>query len=179
MRRTVEMSFVLVIAAALASCDASNATGLPDLDSSAGVFSPTDGAPLAATLNGPRDVKGQLEGSDEYGDVCGEGQGIEITSTGYGTVSHFGNTVMVSTICVDLDDFSVIGPAPFSLRAANGDEAGGFLTGVVYTSYGFDLLTTITWGTGRFEGAMGELVFPTVSTGTGIWTSGVEGWLTY
>ncbi|MDP2482630.1 MAG: hypothetical protein Q8W45_05075 [Candidatus Palauibacterales bacterium] len=179
MRRIAKMSLALCIAAALASCDASNATGLEDPDSSADVQSPTTAAPLAARLNGPRVVKGQLEGSDEYGDLCGGGEGIEITSTGYGTVSHFGNTVMVSTICVDLGDFSVIGSAPFSLKGANGDEAGGFLTGVDYTSYGFDLLTTITWGTGRFEGATGELVFPTVSTGTGVWTSGVEGWLTY
>jgi hypothetical protein len=56
---------------------------------------------------------------------------------------------------------------------------GGVLTNVVYTSYGFDLYASITWGTGRFAGATGELVSPTTSTGTGLWSSEVEGWITY
>jgi hypothetical protein len=124
-------------------------------------------------------VTGYIDGSDEYGDACGNGLGVLITSTGTGTVSHFGKAVMVSTSCVNLSDFSSIGPTPFSLSAANGDEAGGFLTDVVFTSYGFDLYTSITWGTGRFTGATGELVFPTNSTYTGVWTSRVEGWITY
>jgi hypothetical protein len=124
-------------------------------------------------------VKGSLKGSDQYGDSCGDGQGILIVSTGRGTVSHFGNALMVSTSCVNLADFSVIGEVPFSIEAANGDQAGGFLSDVVFTSYGFDLYTSVSWGTGRFEGATGEVVFPTVSTYSGTWTSGVEGWINY
>ena len=123
-------------------------------------------------------MTGYLEGYDEYGDLCGGGAGISIISTGVGTVSHFGKAVMVSTSCVTTE-FTVIGPVPFSLEAANGDLVGGFLTDFEFTSYGFDLYTEITWGTGRFEGATGELVFPTASTGTGIWSSGVRGWVSY
>jgi len=130
-------------------------------------------------LSGPRPVTGRLDGGDDYGDVCGGGEGVTIVSTGVGTVSHFGKSLMVSTTCVKLSDFSVIGAVPFSIQAANGDQVGGFLTDFAYTDYGFDLYTSITWGTGRFEGATGELVFPTYSTGTGVWWSGVEGWITY
>lgn len=178
MSRIAGMGVSLCVALGLAACDAANATG-PGESAPAQTVVSAAAAPHNVTLSGPRTVKGYLEGSDEYGAPCGDGQGITITSTGVGTVSHFGRAVMVSTTCVKLDDFSVIGAVPFSIQAANGDEAGGFLTDFVYTSYGFDLYTSITWGTGRFQGASGELVFPTQSTFSGVWTSGVEGWITY
>jgi hypothetical protein len=175
MSRIAILGATLCVAASLAACDASTPTGPEEASLDVRVASES----MGARLNGPRTVKGYLVGSDEYGDACGGGQGVTIVSTGTGTVSHFGKTVMVSTTCVDLSDFSTIGPVPFSLKAANGDEAGGFLTDFVFTSYGFDLYTSITWGTGRFEGATGELVFPTESTFTGVWSSGVEGWIIY
>jgi hypothetical protein len=178
MNRIAGLGVTLCVAVGLTACDAPSPTAPGDGSQGTGLAS-ASAVTLAATLNGPRAVKGRLEGSDEYGDACGEGQGILIVSTGRGTVSHFGNAVMVGTSCVNLTDFSVIGPMPFSIKAADGDEAGGFVTGFAFTSYGFDLSTEITWGSGRFEGAQGELTFPTASTGTGIWSSGVEGWITY
>lgn len=176
MNRIASLGAMLFVAAAAAACDASKATG--PAQPSLGLLTPSASAaqPSAAVLNGPRAVKGQFEGSDAYG-VCDGG--LLITSTGVGTVSHLGKTVMVSTICVDPISYSVIGDAPYTLEAANGDEVHGLLTGISYTSYGFDLYTEITGGTGRFAGATGELVFPTASTGTGVWSSGVQGWITY
>ena len=177
MSRTAGLGVALCVAAGVAACGGASATG-PE-ESSLGVRAPAAAAakPHAAKLNGPRAVTGHLEGSDQYGDLCGDDQGVLIVSTGTGTISHFGKAVMVSTMCVS--GYDVIGPTPFSIKAANGDEAGGFLTDFAFTSYGFDLYTSITWGTGRFEGATGALVFPTASTGTGVWSSGVEGWITY
>jgi len=179
MNRIARLGASLCVAVGVAACDASSAAGPEQLSQDGRAPSASAVGLLTATLNGPRPVQGSLEGSDQYGDACGDGQGILIVSTGLGTVSHFGNAVMASTICANLTDYSVIGPAPFSIRAANGDEAGGFLTDVQFTAYGFDLYTSVTWGTGRFEGATGALVFPTVSAGTGVWSSGVEGWITY
>ena len=180
MRRIVRLGAMLCAAVGLAACDGANPTG-PE-----GVGPLTPAMDRQATAQheaglpaGARAVKGSLEGSDEYGDFCGGGAGVLITSTGIGTVSHFGKAVMVSTTCVDLVDFSVIGPTPFSIEAANGDRVEGWLTDFAYTLYGFDLYTTVTGGTGRFEGATGEIVFPTKSTYTGVWTSGVEGWIIY
>jgi hypothetical protein len=180
MSRIMNVGVSLCVVGALAACGAPDATG-PEV---ADVEGSTQALSLAPAedglhLNGPRPVEGYLDGSDEYGDVCGAGAGIMLTSTGVGTVSHFGKAVMVSTTCLNLSDFSVIGPVPFSIRAANGDEISGYLTDFAYTSYGFDLYTSITSGTGRFAGATGELVFPTHSTGTGIWWSGVGGWIAY
>ena len=170
MSRIGSFGIMLCVAAGVAAC-ASSATGPEDSSLSLRTPSAMAAQPGTATLNGPRAVKGHVDGSDQYGDLCGGGQGILIVSTGTGTISHFGKAVMVSTSCVNRADFSAIGPTPFSIKAANGDEAGGFLTDFTFTSYGFDLYTSITWGTGRFEGATGELVWPTVSTGTGIWSS--------
>ena len=179
MQRIGGLGLVLFVAAGLAGCEPSEGSGPvePSLltRNASGIDAAQHSSPAVVT----RTVKGTIDGSDEYGDACGEGAGLTITSTGVGQVSHFGKTVMVSTMCVNMTDYSVIGEAPYTMTAANGDVVGGLLTDVVYTSYGFDLYTSVTWGTGRFEGATGELVFPTFSTGTGIWTSGVEGWIAY
>lgn len=170
-------ALAFVVAGSIAVCDAPNTVGPTQVtpDAPAMARAHTQGG----TLDKQRTVSGWINGSDEYGDVCGGGAGMVITSTGHGVVTHLGATLMVSTMCVNMSDYSVIGEAPFYFQAANGDRVGGILTNVVYTDYGFDLYTAVTWGTGRFEGATGELVFPTESTGTGVWTSGVEGWLTY
>lgn len=124
-------------------------------------------------------VTGHLDGSDEYPGLCGDGQGFLIVSTGTGPIAHFGNAVMVSTICANMMDFSFIGPATFSITAADGDEVTGLTTGITYTSYGFDFYTSITGGTGRFEHATGDLTWPTVATGSSTWSSSVEGWISY
>jgi hypothetical protein len=105
--------------------------------------------------------------------------GLTIISTGTGTVAHFGQAVMVSPSCVNLSTYDIIGPVPFSLTAASGDVVSGFLTNFAYTEYGFDMFVSIDEGTGRFEGATGELVFPTRSNFTGSWTAAVEGWISY
>jgi len=180
MIRMTKVGLSLCLAGAMAACDAQSPTAPETLavDGSTRMLTVASGA-SELHLTGPRPVTGRLDGSDEYGDVCGDGEGVTIVSTAVGTVSHFGKSVMVSSTCVKLTDFSVIGPAPFSIRAANGDQIGGYLTDVAYTSYGFDLFTSITWGTGRFEAATGELVFPTRSTYSGSWWSGVEGWIVY
>ncbi len=179
MSRTTRFTIALCAAAGLAACDRPPTSGPEATALVAASISAVDAAPQAAAHSGPRAVKGRIDGSDEYGAACGDGQGILITSTGSGTVSHFGATALVSTTCVNLTDFSSIGPAPYSLTAANGDAVGGFLTNVVFTSYGFDLYFSITWGTGRFAGATGELVTPTTSTGSGTWSSKIEGWIAY
>jgi hypothetical protein len=134
----------------------------------------------AAAQDPQRPVTGSLEGSDEYGlpGSCGDGLGVSLTSTGMGQVAHFGNAVMISPVCL-ASDYSVIGDWPFTITGANGDAVGGVITGWVYTDYGFDLFATVTGGTGRFAGATGELIFPTVSDGTGVWSSTVEGWISY
>jgi hypothetical protein len=178
MSKTASLGVALCVAAGLAACDRlpTSAPEEPALDAGVAVA----GTPAqAAAQSVRRALKGHVDGSDVYGDACGEGQGVLVTSTGRGTISHFGDAVLVQITCVNLTDFSVIGPAPYTLTAANGDEVGGVLTNVVYTSYGFDLYASITWGTGRFAGATGELVSPTTSTGTGLWSSEVEGWITY
>ncbi len=180
MNRIEKVGLSLCLAGAIAACEGQSPTAPEALavDGSTQMLTVASGS-TELHLTGPRPVTGRLDGSDEYGDVCGGGEGVPIVSTGVGTVSHFGKSVMVSTTCVKLSDFSVIGPTPFSIQAADGDQVGGFLTDFAYTDYGFDLYTSITWGTGRFEGATGELVFPTHSTGTGVWWSGVEGWIVY
>jgi hypothetical protein len=178
MNRIAVLGVTAIVAAGLVACEAPDATGPEAPSVAAQVVSPTGGAPAAAR-SVRRELKGQIDGSDVYGDACGDGQGILITSTGRGTVTHFGNAVMVTTSCVNLTDFSAIGETPYSLRAANGDEVGGLLTSIVFTSYGFDLYTSVTWGTGRFAGATGEIVWPTTSNGTGVWTSEVEGWISF
>jgi hypothetical protein len=167
----------ICVALGVVACDAPGPVGVENALSGSGASTQA-----SASLHGrsvSRQLAGTITGSDEYGAVCGEGAGILITSTGTGTVSHLGLTVMVATTCVNLSDYSAIGPAPFVLRAANGDEVQGLLTNVVYTAYGFDMYTTVTGGTGRFQGATGELVFPTASNMTGVWTSGVQGWIAY
>lgn len=178
MTKMVGFGVTLCVAVGVAACGSTDATG-PRGSQDAAAPSASAVKLLGGSQNQQRPVKGYLEGSDQYGDACGDGQGILVTSTGIGTVSHFGNAVMVSTACVNLSDFSAIGPSPFTIQAANGDEVGGLLTDVVWTDYGFDLYTSITGGTGRFEGATGALVFPTTSTLTGVWSSRVEGWISY
>ncbi len=178
MNRIAVLGVTAAVAVGFAACDAPQATGPEAASLGAQVVSPAGGA-AAAARSVRRELKGQIDGSDVYGDACGDGQGVLVTSTGRGTVSHFGNVVLVQTTCINLTDYSVIGSSPYTLTAANGDAVGGFLTNVVYTSYGFDLYSSITWGTGRFAGATGELVSPVTSAGTGVWTSGVEGWITY
>jgi hypothetical protein len=180
MKKIMTWGAMLSLAVGLAACDGARpvepaAIGplAPAMDVQASVVS------LAGLPAGARAVNGFIKGSDVYGAACGGGQGLLITSTGVGTVTHFGKAVMVSTTCVNMTDYSAIGDAPYTLTAANGDQVGGLLTNVVYTAYGFDMYTSITWGTGRFEGATGELVWPTNSSGTGVWTSGVEGWIIY
>jgi hypothetical protein len=127
-----------------------------------------------------RPVTGSLEGYDQYGlpGSCGGGLGVTLTSTGIGQVAHFGNAVMVSPVCL-ASDYSVIGEWSVTITGANGDALSGLITGWVYTDYGFDLFATVTGGTGRFAGATGKLTFPTVSSGTGFWSSTVEGWIAY
>lgn len=132
----------------------------------------------ATALDEQRPVTGTLEGYDEYGGPCGEGLGISLTSTGIGQIAHFGKAVMVSPVCLGAD-YSVIGEWPFTITGANGDAVSGVVTGWEFTEYGFDLFAAITGGTGRFDGATGELVFPTVSEGAGVWSGTVEGWISY
>lgn len=134
----------------------------------------------ARALDALRPVRGSLEGHDEYGlpASCGDGLGFILTSTGIGQVAHFGNAVMVSPVCL-ASDYSVIGEWSFTITGANGDALSGVITDWVYTDYGFDLFATVTGGTGRFAGATGELTFPTVSSGTGVWSSTIEGWISY
>ena len=180
MKKIVTLGAVVCAAVGLAACDgaapvepADIGPPAPAMDVQATVLS------QAGLPAGARAVNGFLKGSDVYG-TCGDGGAdLSITSTGVGPVTHFGKAVMVSTTCVNPSDYSVIGDVPYTLTAANGDQIGGLLTDFVYTAYGFDLYTSITWGTGRFEGATGELRWPTYSTGTGVWTSGVEGWIIY
>jgi hypothetical protein len=171
MTRIAVLGTTLCLAGGLAACDTISEppTNAPDMRAAASV----------GQTDAPQPLKGELRGSDEYGALCGGGQGIIITSTATGTVSHFGQTLMVSTSCVNWSNLTVIGDFPFSLTAANGDQAGGLITSFVFTDYGFDLHATISWGTGRFENATGELVFPTRSDNTGDWTSGVDGWIRY
>jgi hypothetical protein len=178
MRMIKSFGVACCVTAALAACDRTptNASEQPALDGASAVAGT---AARTSARSVSRAIKGHVDGSDVYGDACGGGQGVLITSTGRGTVSHFGNAVLVQITCVNLTDFSVIGPAPYTLTAANGDEVGGLLTNMVFTSYGFDLYTSVTWGTGRFAGATGALVWPTTSNGTGVWTSKVEGWISF
>jgi hypothetical protein len=178
MRMIKSFGVACCVTAALTACDRTP-TNPPEQSALDGAVAVAGTAARASAQSVSRALKGHVDGSDVYGDACGGGQGVLITSTGRGTVSHFGNAVLVQITCVNLTDFSVIGPAPYTLTAANGDEVGGVLTNVVYTSYGFDLYASITWGTGRFAGATGELVSPTTSTGTGLWSSEVEGWISY
>jgi hypothetical protein len=178
MRMIKSFGVACCVTAALTACDRTP-TSAPEQPALEGAVAVAGTAARASAQTVARAIKGHVDGSDQYGAPCGEGQGILITSTGRGTVSHFGNAVMVTTSCVNLTDFSAIGETPYSLRAANGDEVGGLLTNIVFTSYGFDLYTSVTWGTGRFAGATGEIVWPTTSNGTGIWTSEVEGWISY
>ena len=135
--------------------------------------------PVSA-LDAQRPVVGNIEGYDEYGlpGSCGDGLGVALTSTGIGQVAHFGNAVMVSPVCL-ASDYSVIGEWSFTITGANGDTVSGVVTGFAYTEYGFDLFATVTGGTGRFAGATGELTFPTVSAEAGIWSSTIEGWISY
>ena len=134
----------------------------------------------ARALDEQRPLTGTMEGYDEYGlpGSCGGGLGLPLTSTGTGQVAHFGKAVMVSPVCLAAD-FSVIGEWRFTITGANGDAISGVVTGWVFTSYGFDLFATITEGTGRFAGATGDLTFPTLSNGTGVWSSTIEGWISY
>ncbi len=163
----------MICAAALAACDAVNPVGIPDGARDAAA------AASVAPASPVRPITGTIVGSDAYGDACGGGAGIWLISTGTGDISHFGQAVFVSTICVSLADFSPIGEMTFYIRAANGDEVHGLTTSIVYTSYGFDFNTIVTGGTGRFAGATGALLWPTIPTGPGMWTSDVQGWIRY
>jgi hypothetical protein len=178
MKGITVLGITAIVAVGFAACDAPQASGPEAPSLAAQVGSPTRAAPAAAR-SVRRELKGKIDGSDEYPGACGGGEGILIISTGHGTVSHFGNVVLVATSCVDPTDFSTIGPAPYTLTAANGDAVSGVVTDVVFTSYGFDLYCSIDEGTGRFAGATGVLVTPTNSTFTGVWSSTVEGWIAY
>lgn len=180
MKKILTLGAVLCAAAGFAACDGMDPVEPADVGLQGRMMDVQTPVVSRARLPGSaRAVSGFIKGSDEYGAPCGGGQGVLITSTGVGTVSHFGKAVMVSTACVNLTDYSVIGDMPYTLEAANGDQAGGVLTDVVYTAYGFDMYMSITWGTGRFQGATGALVCPTYSSGTGVWTSIIEGWIIY
>ncbi len=172
MRSKAILGAILCAAPVLAACDASDPVDILNATGEAAAASVASAGPV-------RQITGSVVGSDAYGDVCGGGAGIWLISTGTGDISHFGRAVMVSSICLNLADFSTIGEMPFYLRAANGDEVHGLTTSIVYTDYGFDFNGVVTGGTGRFAGAAGELVFPTVPTGPGSWTSGVNGWIRY
>ena len=132
----------------------------------------------ASALNGPRPLAGHVKGYDEYGSECGGPGSFQLTSYGVGQITHLGKSLMVSPVCVGQDG-NPIGTWTFTFTAANGDKVTGEVTGFTYTDYGFDLFATITGGTGRFAGATGELTFPTLSTGSGVWSSEIEGWITY
>jgi hypothetical protein len=134
----------------------------------------------ARALDEQRPVTGTLDGYDEYGlpGSCGGGLGFTLTSTAFGQVAHLGRAVMVSPVCL-ASDYSVIGEWRFTITGANGDTVSGVVTDWAYTSYGFDLFATVTGGTGRFDGATGDLTFPTLSSGTGVWSSTIEGWISY
>ncbi len=170
MRTMAVLGATACVVAVLSACDA------PGVVRPQGEVKPSA---TEAPTSAPRPMSGTIVGSDAYGQACGGGLGIWLVSTGTGTVSHFGKAVMVSTMCVNLTDYSVIGDAPYFLQAANGDKVEGLLTGLVYTDYGFDMYTSVTSGTGRFHGVTGELVWPTRSTGTGTWSSGVAGWIQF
>jgi len=178
MTRAAMLGGMLCVVGSLVACETTTEPTAVSIEPT-GLSSQLRVAPSAGPTVARRPMMGELQGSDEYGALCGGGQGITVTSTGTGTVTHFGQTVMVSTACLSFADLSVIGEFKFSLTAANGDQAGGLVTGFDFTNYGFDLFATISWGTGRFLGAKGELVFPTRSDHTGEWTSGVAGWIRY
>ncbi|MEX1288735.1 MAG: hypothetical protein AB1Z57_12405 [Acidimicrobiia bacterium] len=87
---------------------------------------------------------------------CGEGALWISTMTGTGTITHLGRVTWEAEHCF-YDDFMSFGASELTITAANGDQLFGTYTGSMTgpTTWLDDL--TIVGGTGRFEGATGEV----------------------
>jgi hypothetical protein len=150
---STRLQAVTVLTACLTACG-----GPGPIDPADGVAEGVDVVVRAAMVQGPRPLKGSLNGTSVPGDPCSvEPLGMLVTATADGTVSHLGATTLMQTVCVSIPDFFPIGPSAALLTAANGDRLDGMLTGdLVFTPTGFDFVITITGGTGRFAQAGGQ-----------------------
>lgn len=164
-----------VLMAGLTACDGAGPTALRDADATG------KGAdPLAGHVQGPRPLKGSVNGISMAGDPCIDPPGVLVTATGHGTVSHLGATTLVLTACVSIPDFLPLGPSGVSLTAANGDQLDGIVTAVVFGSNGFVMEVAITGGSGRFAQAGGAYAVNVVqSAPLQPWSATLEGWIDY
>jgi hypothetical protein len=133
----------------------------------------------------------------EEGDVacaCSDMTTIIGYGEGGGQVTHLGNVSEELTVCIEEIVFDEngefveghIGGVCVELTAANGDEVwllGGphiFKPAPGCFCMKAQLKETITGGTGRFEGASGQVdVLVTFDIATGIYTEEYDGWISY
>ena len=176
MTRIARLALAVVLTAPLTACDGDG----PAAPRDPGVAGGEPGA-LASRIQGPRPLRGSLNGTSEPGDPCSvDPPGILVTATGRGIVSHFGATTLVLTSCVSALDFLPLGPTTVLLTAANGDRLDGTVTAVMFGSDGFDLEIAITGGSGRLVQARGEYTVEVVqSAPLQPWSATLEGWIEY
>jgi hypothetical protein len=113
---------------------------------------------------------------------------------GAGTITHMGNTTEELSVCIEEIVFDENGEFVearmagicIELTAANGDkvflEGGPHVFGPAPDCFcnTATLTATITGGTGRFDGASGQVdVFVTVNLATGIYTEEYDGWILF
>lgn len=150
------------------------------VESVAGVSGIQAGA-LGARVQGPRPLRGSLDGAAVPGEPCSVNPpGLLITATAQGVVSHLGNTTLTQTACVSVSDFLPIGPSTAFLTAANGDRLDGTVIDVAFGPGGFDMQITIAGGTGRFARAGSEYDMHVVqSAPLQPFTGTLAGWVEY
>jgi hypothetical protein len=143
---------VLTAAALLVACQDTDVAD-PATPDRAGAIQP-----FASAGAGELSLTGFMGGNDVYGGPCtGVTGGIELRTTGIGTLSHFGAVEMYEYTCINLATFDFV--SWYTMTAANGDFIWGDVTSVGYTDAGAPVLyCSITGGTGRFTNASGTLV---------------------
>ena len=76
MRDTARFGLILVVAAGLAACSAGDPTGPQSGELDQASVAGTDATLMAKVVQGPRPIRGDFDGSDVYGNLCGDGAGI-------------------------------------------------------------------------------------------------------
>lgn len=174
--RITRLGPAAVLTAGLMACDAAGPTAPRDSG-----LADVDGGVLASRIQGPRPLRGSLNGIGVPGDPCSaEPPGVMVTGTARGIVSHLGAATLVQTACLSVPDFLPLGPSVASLTAANGDRLDGLVTALVFRSDGFDMEIGITGGSGRFAQAGGRYGVRVVqSAPLEPFAATLEGWIEY
>lgn len=104
--------------------------------------------------------------------------GVEFVADGAGVSTHIGRFEIEVTWCLDTAT-GTIRDAVASVESANGDRVALSGAGQAASTTELAFHLDIVGGTGRFEGASGELDVSATVLADGGWTSNGTGWMAY